>query len=54
MLSNMLSKILFIIGIVFMIIGYSHQITIKKHDNREIEFIPRNVFDEIAMSTNLN
>ena len=54
MLSNMLSKILFIIGIILMIIGYSHQITIQKHDNREIEFIPRSVFDEIAMSTSLN
>ena len=51
---SMLSKFLFIIGIVLIIIGYSHQITIKKHDNREIEFVPRSVFDEIAMSTSLN
>lgn len=51
---SMLSKFLFIIGIVLMIIGFSHQKTIKKHDNREIEFIPRSVFDEISMSTGLN
>lgn len=51
---SMLSKFLFIIGVVLIIIGYSHQIAIKKHDNREIEFVPRSVFDEIAMSTSLN
>jgi hypothetical protein len=49
-----MSKIIFIIGITLMIIGFSHQLTIKKHNNREIEFVPRSVFDEIAMSTGLN
>ena len=43
---SMLSKFLFIIGVVLIIIGYSHQITIKKHDNREIEFKSSTIFVE--------
>ena len=47
-------KILFIIGLILMIIGYAQQITIKKHTNREIEFVPRSVYEEIVMSTSIN
>ena len=37
-----------------MIIGYAQQVTIKKHTNRVIEFVPRSVYEEIVMSTSLN
>ena len=46
-----LTLILFIIGIIFIIIGFAHQISPSKEVGREIEFVPRKVYDEIVMST---
>ena len=48
-----IALILFIISISFMIIGFAHQITPSKTENREIEFVPRSVYDEIATSNSL-
>jgi len=44
------SLLLFIIGISFITIGYSHQISPSKDESREIEFVPRNVYDELSKS----
>ena len=45
-----ISLILFIIGLVFIIIGYAHQVTPSKEEGREIEFVPRNVYDDLVKS----
>ena len=46
--------ILFIISMIFIIIGLSHQLSPSKGVSREIEFVPRTVYDEIVMSTSIN
>jgi len=46
------SLILFIIGFSFIIIGYSYQVSPRKDESKDIEFIPRNVYDELS-KTNL-
>ena len=48
-----IALILFIISMIFMIIGYSFHVSPSKGFNREIEFVPRSVYDEIVMSTSL-
>lgn len=45
-----ISLLLFIIGISFITIGYSYQISPNKNESREIEFVPRNVYDELSKS----
>ena len=49
-----ISLMIFIIGSIFIIIGFSYQISSKKNIRREIEFVPRKVYDEIVMSSLLN
>ena len=49
-----ISLILFIIGIIFISIGYANDLNPNKNINREIEFVPRSVYDEIVMSTSIN
>ena len=44
------SLLLFIIGITFITIGYSHQVSPSKDNTRDIEFVPRNVYDELSKS----
>lgn len=46
--------ILFIISMVFITIGIAHQLSPSKGVSREIEFVPRTVYDEIVMSTTIN
>ena len=43
-----ISLIVFIIGITFITIGYSYQVSPSKDESREIEFVPRNVYDELS------
>ena len=47
-----LSFILLILGIIFITIGVSHQLSPTYTTKKKIEFIPRSVYDEIAMNTN--
>ena len=49
-----IALILFIISMIFIIIGLSHQLSPSKGVSREIEFVPRTVYDEIVMSTTIN
>ncbi len=49
-----LSFILLILGIVFITIGISHQLSPTYTTKKKIEFIPRSVYDEIAMNTSLS
>ena len=43
-----ISLIVFIIGIIFITIGYSYQVSPSKDETREIEFVPRKVYDELS------
>ena len=45
-----LSLLLFIIGLVFMIIGYAHQVSPIREQGREIEYVPRDVYDNLVKS----
>ena len=38
----------------FITIGIAHQLSFSKGVSREIEFVPRTVYDEIVMSTTIN
>jgi len=49
-----IALILFIISIIFITIGISHQLSPSKESSREIEFVPRPVYDEIVMSTTID
>lgn len=51
---RILSFFLLILGIVFITIGVAHQISPTYTTKKKIEFIPRSVYDEIAMNTSLN
>ena len=44
------SLIFFILGITFITIGYAYQVSPRKDESREIEFVPRNVYDELSKS----
>jgi len=46
-----ISLILFIIGIIFIAIGLSYQHTKDKNIKKQIEFVPRSVYDELSLST---
>ena len=48
-----ISLIIFIIGVIFIMIGIAYQISPSKNIEREIEFVPRKVYDEILMSSNI-
>ena len=49
-----IALILFIISMIFIIIGLAHQLSPSKELSREIEFVPRSVYDEIVMSTTID
>lgn len=49
-----ISFILLILGIIFITIGISHQLSPTYTTKKKIEFIPRSVYDEIAMNTSLS
>tara|TARA_B100000902_G_scaffold357696_1_gene372344 strand:+ start:222 stop:389 length:168 start_codon:yes stop_codon:yes gene_type:complete len=51
---RILSFILFIIGITFITIGIAHQMSPDYIVKKKIEFIPRSVYDEIAMNSSLS
>ena len=43
-----ISLLFFILGITFITIGYAYQVSPSKDESREIEFVPRNVYDQIS------
>ena len=45
-----ISLIVFIIGMILIIFGYAHDISPNQDEKREIEFVPRNVYDELSNS----
>ena len=49
-----IALILFIISMIFITIGIAHQLSPSKELSREIEFVPRTVYDEIVMSTTID
>ena len=49
-----LSFLLLILGLVFITIGISHQMSPTYTTKKKIEFIPRSVYDEIAMNSSLS
>ena len=51
---RILSFFLLILGIVFITIGVAHQISPTYTTKKKIEFIPRSVYDEIAMNSSLS
>lgn len=51
---RILSFIIFIIGIIFITIGFAHQNSPTYTSKKKFEFVPRSVFDEIAMNTSLS
>jgi hypothetical protein len=51
---RILSFMLFIIGLTFITIGIAHQMSPKYTIKKKIEFIPRSVYDEIAMNSSLS
>ena len=50
----MIGIFLLILGIIFIIIGIAHQHIPKENNTRSIEFVPRSVYDEIVMNTNIS
>ena len=42
--------ILFIIGIIFFIMGYVNQITPSCDEKTEVKFVPRDVYDNMVMT----
>ena len=49
MLRN-LSLFLMIMGLIMISIGYAHQISPSGKMSREIEFVPRDVYDQLEKS----
>ena len=49
-----LSVLFLIIGLIMIAIGYAHQVSPTKNMGREIEFLPRNVYDDLERSNVLN
>ena len=45
-----ISLLLLIIGIIFIIFGYADQISPDKDTSKEIEFVPRDVYDQLSQS----
>ena len=45
-----ISLLLFIIGIIFIMFGYANQISPDKDTSKEVEFVPRDVYDQLSQS----
>tara|TARA_Y100001980_G_C14187844_1_gene56337 strand:- start:173 stop:331 length:159 start_codon:yes stop_codon:yes gene_type:complete len=45
-----INLILFIIGVLFIVNGYAHQMVPSCDKGVEVKFVPRDVFDEISNS----
>lgn len=45
-----MSVFLLIIGLIMISIGYAHQVSPTGETNREIEFVPRDVYDNLERS----
>ena len=45
-----ISFLLFIIGIIFFIIGYVNQMTPDCKDKQRVKFVPRDVYDNMVMT----
>ena len=45
-----ISVFLLIAGLIMISIGYAHQVSPSGKMNREIEFVPRNVYDQLEKS----
>lgn len=48
-----ISLLLLIIGIIFIIFGYANQISPNKDTSKEIEFVPRDVYDQLSQITTI-
>ena len=48
------SVFLLITGLIMITIGYAHQVSPSGKINREIEFVPRNVYDDLERSNVLS
>lgn len=50
--------ILFVVGLIFVIMGYSNQFTIDLTDEDKMTFttkyVPRNVYDDLVLSSELS
>ena len=49
-----ISVFLLITGLIMISIGYAHQVSPTGKMNREIEFVPRNVYDDLERSNVLS
>ena len=45
-----LSVLFLIIGLIMISIGYAHQVSPSGKMNREIEFVPRDIYDDLERS----
>ena len=45
-----MKSFLFIFGITLIIIGYAKQVSGDRDTNREIEFVPRSIYDQLVHS----
>jgi hypothetical protein len=45
-----INLIIFIIGILFIVTGYAHQMSPSCEKGIDVKFVPRDVFDEISRS----
>ena len=49
-----ISVFLLITGLIMISIGYAHQVSPTGKMNREIEYVPRNVYDDLERSNVLS
>tara|TARA_Y100000389_G_C17346806_1_gene456284 strand:+ start:70 stop:234 length:165 start_codon:yes stop_codon:yes gene_type:complete len=49
-----ISVFLLITGLIMISIGYAHQVSPTGETSREIEFVPRDVYDELELSSVLS
>ena len=48
-----LSLVLFVLGILFIVIGYTNQISPQCNTTPQVKIVPRDVYDEILMNQEL-
>ena len=49
-----ISVFLLITGLIMIAIGYAHQVSPSGITSREIEFVPRDVYDDLELSSVLS
>jgi hypothetical protein len=48
-----IALILFILGVIMIVGGYSHQVSPKCNEDLKIKIVPRNIYDEIVYNKEL-